>query len=161
MWELDFRESWALKNWCFWTLVLETTLENPLDCKEIQLVHCKGNQSWACIGRTDAEAEIIILWPADAKNWLIWKYPDAGKDWRWEEKGRQRMRWLDDITNVRDMTLSRFRELVMDREAWHATVHGVVKSQTQLSDRTDWTDPKIDKSFVCLRNYLAGLMEKF
>ena len=87
MWELDYKESWALKNWCFWTVVLEKTLESPLDCKEIQPVHPKGNQSWICIGMTDVEAETLILWPPDVKNWLIWKDPDAEKDWRWEEQG--------------------------------------------------------------------------
>ena len=87
MWELDHKESWAPKNWCFWTMVLEKTLESPLDCKEIQPVHPKGNQSWIFIGRTDAEAETPILWPPDAKNWLIGKNPDAVKDWRQEEKG--------------------------------------------------------------------------
>ena len=81
--ELDYKESWALKNWCFWTL-LEKTLESPLDCKEIQPVHPKGDQSWIFIGRTDAEGETPILWPPDAKNWLIWKDTDAGKDWRQE-----------------------------------------------------------------------------
>ena len=87
MWELDYKESWALKNWCFWTVVLEKTLESPLDCKEIKAVNPKGNQSWIFIGRTDVEAETPILWPPDAKNWLIKKDPDAGKDWRQEEKG--------------------------------------------------------------------------
>ena len=87
MWELDYKESWAPKDWCFWTVVLEKTLESPLDCKEIQPVHHKGNQSWIFIGRTDAEAEAPILWPPDVKSWLIWKGPDAGKDWRREEKG--------------------------------------------------------------------------
>ena len=87
MWELDYNESWAPKNWCFRTLVLEKTLESPLDCKEIQPVHPKGNQSWLFIGRTDAEAETPTLWSPDVKNWLIWKDPDAGKDWRWEKKG--------------------------------------------------------------------------
>ena len=87
MWELDYKESWALKNWCFWTVVLEKTLESPLACKEIQPVHPKGDQSWVFIGRTDAEAETPILWPPDVKSWLILKDPDAGKDWRWEEKG--------------------------------------------------------------------------
>ena len=87
MWELDYKESWPLKNWCFWTVVLEKTLESPLDGKEIQPVHPKGNQSWIFIGRTDAEAETPILWLADVKNGLIWKDPDAGKDGRWEEKG--------------------------------------------------------------------------
>ena len=86
MWKLDYKVSWALKNWCFWTVVLET-LESPLDCKEIQPVHPKGNQFWIFIGRTDAEAETPILWPPDAKNWLIAKDPNAGKVWRWEEKG--------------------------------------------------------------------------
>ena len=87
MWELDCKESWALKNWCFWTVVLEKTLESPLDCKEIQPVHPKGHQSWVSIGGTDAEAETPILWPPDAESWLTWKDPDAGKDWRQEEKG--------------------------------------------------------------------------
>ena len=86
MWELDYKESWAPKNWCFWTVV-EKTPKSPLDCKEIQPVHPKGNQPWVFIGRTDAEAETPILWPPDVKNWLIWKDPDVGKDWRWEEKG--------------------------------------------------------------------------
>ena len=87
MWELDYKESWAPENWCFWTVVLEKTLESPLDCKEIQPVHPKGNQPWIFTGRTDAEAETPILWPPDAKNWLIWKDSDVGKDWPQEEKG--------------------------------------------------------------------------
>ena len=87
MWELDCKQSWGPKNWCFWTVVLEKTLESPLDCKEIKSVNPKGNQSWIFIGRTDAEAETPVLWPPDTKNWLIWKNPDAGKDWRQEEKG--------------------------------------------------------------------------
>ena len=87
MWELEYEESWAPKNWCFWTVVLEKTLESLLDCKEIQPVHPKGNQPLILIGRTDAEAETPILWPPDANSWLIGKDPDAGKDWRWEEKG--------------------------------------------------------------------------
>ena len=87
MWELDHKESWALKNWCVWTVVLEKTFESPLDCKEIQPVDPTGDQSWVFIGMTDAEAEDPILWPPDVKNWLIWKDPDAGKDWRQEEKG--------------------------------------------------------------------------
>ena len=87
MWELDYKESWAPKNWCFRTVVLEKTLESPLECKEIKPVHPKGNQSWIFIGRNDAEAEALILWPPDVKNWLIGKDPDAEKDWRQEEKG--------------------------------------------------------------------------
>ena len=87
MWELDYKESWAPKNWCFWTVVLEKTLESPLDCKEIQSVHLKRDQSWVFIGRTDVDAEIPVLWPPNAKSWLIWKDPDAGKDWGQEQKG--------------------------------------------------------------------------
>ena len=87
MWELDYKESWGSKNWCFWSVVLEKTLESPWDCKEIQSVHPKGDQSWVFIGRTDVEAKTPILWPPDAKSWLIWKDPDAGKDWGQEEKG--------------------------------------------------------------------------
>ena len=87
MWELDYKEGWALKNGCFWTVVLEKTLESPLDCKEIQPVHPEGNQSWIFFGRTDAEAETPVFWPPDAKNWLIWEDADAGTDWGQEEKG--------------------------------------------------------------------------
>ena len=90
MWELDYKESWVPKNWWFWTVVLEKTLESPLDCKEIQPVHPKGDQSWVFIGRTDVKAETSILWLPDVKSWLIWKDPDAGKDWSWEKKGDDR-----------------------------------------------------------------------
>ena len=107
MWELDYKESWAPKNWCFWTVVLEKTFENPLDCKEIQPVHPKGNQSWIVIRRTDAEAEAPILGPPDAKSWLIGKDPEAGIDWRQEEKGMTEDEMLDGITDSMDMGLSK------------------------------------------------------
>ena len=133
------------KNWCFWTVVLEKTLESPLDCKDIQPVHLKGNQSWIFIGRTDAPAETPILWPPDVKNWSLKKTWMLGKIEGRRRRGWQRMRWLDDVSDSKDMSMSKFQEIVKDREAWHAAVHGVAKSQTQLSD---WTTKKCVKCQV-------------
>ena len=137
MWELDNKESWAPKNRCFWTVMLEKTLESPMDIKEIQPVNLKKNQSWIFIGRTDAKAETPILWPPDGKNRIFGKDPDAGKDWRPEEKGWQRMRWLDGITDLMDMRLSKIQELVLDREV-HCSPWD--RKESDLTEWLNWTE---------------------
>ena len=199
MWELDYKESWGLKNWCFWTVVLEKTLESlrvwvnsgswwwtgrpgngqggllPWNCRvrhnwvtelnwtesrnwclqivvlektlesslesKVMPVNSKGNQTWVFIGRTDADIEAPILWPPDVKSWLIEKDPDFKKTEGRKRRGWQSMKWLDDISDSMDMSLSKLQDIVKERDAWCAVVHGVTKSQIQLSD---WTATSVD-----------------
>ena len=140
MWKLDYKESWA-QNWCFWTVVLEKTLESPLDCNGLQPVHSKGDQPWVFFGRNDAKAETPVLWPPHAKSWLIGRDSDAGMDWRQEEKGMTEDEMAGWHHQLYRGELSELQEMVIDREAWHAAIHGVTKSPAWLSDWTElnWT----------------------
>ena len=153
MWELDYKESWTVKNWCFWTVVLEKTLESALDGEESQPVHPKGDQSWIFTGRTDVEAETPILWPSAVKNWLK-KTLILGKIEGRRRRGWQGMRWFYGITDSVDMRMIRLWETAKNREAWHAAVHGVTQSQTQLSH---WTTIRRDTREQCFSSPLLLL----
>ena len=149
LWESDYKESWVLKNRCFWTVVLEKTLESPLNCREIQPVHPKRDQSWVFIGRTDVEVETPILWPPDVKSWLR-KDPDAGKDWRQEEKGTTEDKIIGWHHRLNGHEFGWTPGVAMDREAWRAVVHGVTKSRTGWATELNcWASQGKNTEVVC------------
>ena len=164
MWELDYKESWALKNWCFWTVVLEKTLESRLDCKEIQPVHPKGSQSWVFTGRTDVEAETLVLWPPDVKSWLIWKDPDAGKDWGQKEKGKPEdemvgwLHWLNGHGSGGTPGVGNGQGGLVCYGSWGC-------KESDMTERLNWTELKIYSiilmilSHILLRKYFPTLLK--
>ena len=170
MWELDYKESWALKNWCFWTVVLEKTLESALDCKEIQPVISKGDQSWVFIGRTDAEAETLILWPPHAKSWLIGKDPDAEKDWGKEEKGTTEdemagwHHWLNGHEFELTLVVDDGQGGLVCCDSWGCKELGTTEqlNWTELTDIPHWvTESSLKKICFLLPSVLIRLILSF
>ena len=149
MWELDYKEGWAPKNWCFWTVVLEKSLESPLDCKEIQPVHPKGDQFWVFIGRTDAEAETPILWPPDVKNWLTAKDRDAGKDWRWGENGTTEVEMVGWHHRLNGLGFG-WTPGIGEGQGGLACCSPWGRKELDTTESLNWAERSFSKTLVCL-----------